>query len=467
MNLLSRIRNGNKAQIEQLNFDDWVDYFRFGGVQYPVLQTTQTAVPVKEILPDLYGFSETGMKVNGIVFAAVATRMRLFSEARFKFRPRRAVGSGDLFGGSGLGLFETPWPKATTADLLARISLDIDLAGNSYVVRRDSGTLRIMRPDWTWIILGSQRQDGQIGDIDTQIAGYAYRPPGVEAELFFPDEVAHIMPYPDPLNPYRGMSWLQPVISEIMADNQATTYVRKYFENSATPNMVVKLDVANPQDFDEWVEKFQESHVGARNAFKTLFLAGGADATVVGANLKEVEFVATQAHTETRIAVAAGIPAIVLGITEGLDKSAYTDYAIARRHFADSTMRPLWRTVCGKLEGLLDPNTTPPELPPGASLWYEDRDIPWLAEDQKDAASILQVQAATIASLITAGFMPDAAVQAVTGGDFSMLEHSGLVSVQLLPPGVSAPGVAQPAPAVPNGNQPQNGQPPVPANGRP
>ena len=48
-----------------------------------------------------------------------------------------------------------------------------------------------------------------------------------------------------------------------------------------------------------------------------------------------------------------------------------------------------------------------------------------------------QMQAATIKSLIDAGFKPDTAVAAVQAGDYSLLVHTGLYSVQLQPPGTS------------------------------
>ena len=82
--------------------------------------------------------------------------------------------------------------------------------------------------------------------------------------------------------------------------------------------MVVTLDASmSPEEFDAWVDKFEEGHKGALNAYKTIFLAGGADAKVVGADLQQIEFKVTQAHGETRICNAAGIPPIIVGDQRG------------------------------------------------------------------------------------------------------------------------------------------------------
>jgi hypothetical protein len=77
--------------------------------------------------------------------------------------------------------------------------------------------------------------------------------------------------------------------------------------------------------------------------------------------------------------------------------------------------------------------------------------VPFLREDRRDAAEISQQQAATIRTLIEGGYEPDAAVRAVMAEDYGLLigKHSGLVSVQLQPPGTTAdePALDEPAPA--------------------
>jgi hypothetical protein len=54
------------------------------------------------------------------------------------------------------------------------------------------------------------------------------------------------------------------------------------------------------------------------------------------------------------------------------------------------------------------------DVPAGAELWYDDRDISFLQEDMKDEAEIQQTQANAIRSLIDAGYEPDSVVDAVT-----------------------------------------------------
>jgi phage portal protein BeeE len=380
---------------------------------------------------------EQAYKSNGVVFACMLVRQLLFSEARFQFRQMRNGRPGDLFGTQALGVLEKPWPGGTTGDLLTRAIQDADLAGNFFCVRR-ADRIRRLRPDWVTIVLGSRTDSSVVaGDIDAEVMGYLYHPggrgSGKTPVTLGANEVAHFAPIPDPVSSYRGMSWLTPVIREIAGDSAATQHKIRYFENGATPNLVVSLDAdIELQVFREWIELFKQDHEGVANAYKTLFLGAGAKAEAVGSNLAQIDFKVVQGAGETRIAAAAGVPPVIVGLSEGLAAATYSNYGQARRRLTDGTMRPLWRNFAGSMASVID-------IPVGAELWYDDRDIPFLQEDVKDAADIQSVQAQAIKALVDAGFDAQSVVTAVVSGDLSQLTHSGLFSVQLQPPNPNQP----------------------------
>ena len=80
----------------------------------------------------------------------------------------------------------------------------------------------------------------------------------------------------------------------------------------------------------------------------------------------------------------------------------------------------------------------------GTRLWFDERDISFLQEDVKDAAEIKQAEANTMETLVRSGFDPESIVDAVKTGDWSMLKHTGLVSVQLQVPGADPAADAAP-----------------------
>jgi phage portal protein BeeE len=425
-----------------LGLDEWASFFSYNGLGYPLGLNETIKGHAEEIRGDFRGYVAGAYKANGVVFACMLVRLLLFSEARFQFRRLQSGRPGELFGTPALGPLEHPWPGGTTGDLLSRAIQDADLAGNFFLYR-DRDRLRRMRPDWTTIVLGSEsRPEAEAGDLDAEVLGYVYHPGGPSSGrdpvTLLREQVAHFAPVPDPSASYRGMSWLTPVIREIMGDGAATTHKLKFFENGATPNMVVSLDATIKQEaFERWIALFRKEHEGLANAYRTLYLGAGADAKVVGADMGQIDFKVVQGAGETRIAAAAGVPPVIVGLSEGLQAATYSNYSQARRRYADGTIRPLWRNMAGSLATVVD-------IPSAAELWYDDRDIPFLQEDQKDAAEIQQTQAAAIKALVEAGFRPDAVVEAIVAGDLQRLAHTGLFSVQLQPAG-STPSTAQEA----------------------
>jgi phage portal protein BeeE len=427
----------------------WLTSFNYQGVSYTLPNAAQ------EEIRDFTAVSRGAYKSCSVVFAVIDVRAKLFSEARFQFRQRQGGRPGKMFGTPELALLETPWPGGTTGELLYRMEQHVSLAGNAFVARLVD-RLAVLRPDWVDIVAGSPNSDASVWDADAEVIGYLYhsrgRMAGIKPTTFLPGQVAHYAPITDPEARFRGMTWLTSALQEIQADKAATTHKKQFFENGATPNLMVKFDLDSVEKMRPFIELFKDQHEGATNAYKTLFLGAGTDATVVGANPEQIDFKITQGAGETRIAAAAGVPPVIVGLSEGLQAATYSNYSQARRRFADGTMRPLWREVCGSLANILN-------MPPGAELWYDDSDIPALKEDIQDKAAERKENAIAMNNLISAGWDADAIVAYIDSDDVTNLagKHSGLTSVQLQPPSkdtVQEPGVDKVDPVPVNGTVP-------------
>lgn len=424
----------------------------FWGVPMPGLRPNEEGI--SSAFADLVAAAYGG---NSAVFACELTRMALFSEATFQWRQRRNGKPGDLFGTTELGILENPWPKGRTGDLLSRMIVDADLGGTAFIARRFERRDRLMRcrPDWVTIVLGSEDEprDAVIA-MDAEFLGIMFHPGGVGSARgnmvpLLADEVAPWSPIPDPTANFRGMSWLQPILTEIRADTATTQHKLAFFENGATPQMVVSMGPqVSPRNLKQFIAHM-ESHTGVANAYRTLYLGGGANVNIVGRDLAQLDFRATQGAGETRIASASGVHPVVAALSEGLQGSSLNagNFNAARRIVADKTLRPLWRSACGALSAIVD-------VPERAELWFNDRDISFLQEDRKDAAEIQAQKAQTIRELVDSGFEPDSVVRAVEAEDFTLLDHTGLTSVQLQQ--------AQAAAAAQTGqNGTSNGKPPA------
>ncbi len=382
-----------------------------------VLTTTYGQSGNEPILPQLATTALRAYSANAVVFGAILARLMLFSEAEFKFR---RLGDKSLWSSAALQPLQQPWPNGTTGELLARMIQDVDLTGNAYIWDAGEQLVRL-RPDWVTIV--SEVVADPMGRPYRRVIGYYYEPPPTanegDARLFLVDEVAHWSPIPDPWANFRGMSWLTPVLRDIDADNAMTLYKIKYLENAASPNLLVKYTQKLGQGTVERLQdRITARHGGVNNAFRTLILDEGADATVIGNTFEQMNFSTVQAAGENRIIIASGVPGIVIGSKEGLMAATYSNYEQAMRRFADLTMRPLWRSVSACLSQLV-------QVPSDSRLWFDISDIAALRQGEKELAETMLVKAQTVSSLVQYGFDPDSVTAAVVSGDLTQLKHSG------------------------------------------
>jgi hypothetical protein len=399
---------------------------------------------------DFVNLVNKAYKGNSVVAACELTRMALVSEARPQWRNRDRM---SLYGTPALGVLERPWPGGTFRQLASRMVLNADMAGTAFVARRAERPDRLMllRPDWVEMVLGSDMDPGEAAfAMDADLLGVLYYPGGKgggrEAIPLLADEVAVWAPQPDPLGAYRGVSWMASAGREIDADVAASTHKLAFFENGATPQLIISFGPeVKKTDFRAWVQRFEMRHTGPTNAYKTLAVGAGANVHAVGKDLQQLDFKVVQGAGETRIAAASGVHPVVAALSEGMTGSSLNagNFRAACRLVADRTLRPLWGSLFAALESIVPPPDSRSEL------WYPEKEISFLQEDRKDAADIAFTKAQTITAYVREGFTAESAAAAVEAEDTSLLVHTGLVSVQLQPPGTLKPTIegttAQPA----------------------
>jgi phage portal protein BeeE len=448
-NLLQAATRQQGARPRNLAFQEWVDWFSFDGTTYPLLRTTMGKLDEEQIAQT----ATAAYHRNGPVFALVVARLQVFSQARFQWTRFEGGQPTDLFGTSALKLLERPWRGGTTADLLARMEVDVSLAGTSFtrkIVRKGAARLNRLKPEYVITVLGSDEDaDYPAEAADVELLGFAYKPPNGNMVLLDVDEVALYAPLPDPNRVFLGMSWVTPVLRELQADTAQTEHKLAFFRNNATSNLAIKFDPSVTIDqVREFKELLEEEHLGAWQAWKTLYLGGGADPIPIGSSMKDLDYAAVAGKAESRLASAAGVPPSWVGFSEGLQGSALNagNFGAARRRYADGTMQHLWVNAAASLEPLVPD----PVNARGASLWFDTRSVSFLREDAGDIAKIQSSEAQTIVALVRDGFTAESAVDAVKNHDWNRLKHTGLVSVQLTEPG--AVPATQPTPAAKQAN---------------
>lgn len=383
------------------------------------LVTTLGREPVETIGADFESFTRRGYLDNGIIWACIASRLTLFAQGRLELENIRDEERKDLPPRLS-SLVNNPWPNGSQSELLARIEQDTSLAGNYYIYQAEPRRFQRWRPDWVDIVLDPRGRE---------VVGYLYHPGGRQSGKppvpVLVEEVMHGSPYPDPLAAFRGASWLATVTREIQGDHAMNAHKQKFFENGATPNLLVTVaGTLNPDTRKAFETALHQKFSGVNNAYKTLVLEEGADATVIGADMRQQTFDVVQAAGENRIAVAAGVPSVVLGIKEGAAQATYSNYGQALQHFANFTVQHLWDHAASTFAQVLP-------VPAGQRLVFKTDHIPALQSDQKQDAEINEIMSTTIRELMDAGFEAQSVIDAVTSGDLTQLVHTGLVSDEL------------------------------------
>ena len=403
---------------------------------------------------------------NGIVFACIVARMALLSQARFLFQ---STADKHVFTDQRLSILEYPWPGATTAELFARMEHDVCTAGNSFIrkVNPADGSdplLLQMRPDCVTIVSEEKRDD--MGRIYKQPIGYSEDlvPLGItdrEPQFYSTAEVAHFSPVPLGAGHFRGETWLTSVLREVGADIALTQYKTTHVARGAMPGLVLKYSQKLSQpSVDRLKARFAAMYSGPENAGRTLILDEGADVTVAGSTLEQLQYTAVQAAGETRIIAAAQVPAEIIGI-EGA-RAASGNYELAIRRFADLWARWEWQGACASLQHLL------PGVQAPARLWYDVSEIAALREGELARGQTTLVKAQAVSAFVAAGYTRESAITAADSGDLSQLQAdpaaaAGQVNTRRPQAGVpqDLPGVVAPNKpnALPMGPQVMPGMP--------
>lgn len=387
-----------------------------GDASGAAILTSSYGSPDREpLLPQLAAFAAQAYGSSSPVFAASLVRMALFSEVTFQFQ---AKDDRHLFGNASLAKLERPFgPRSTTQMLLARMEQDTFLTGQAYIWDPPGEDRLVrLRPDWVTIVSELVRA---AGGWYRRPAGYWFEPPrGVTGQrdgfLVPADEVVHWAPLPDPQADFRGMSPLTPALRDVQGDDAMTRYKIRYLQNNATPNMVIKYaQKLQPGTVDAIRERVQGRYGGPDSAGKTLVLDQGADLTLAGNSLSQMDFANVEAVGTERILADLSVPGVLVGL-EPL-RGAGRGYQESMQKLANVWARPMWRSACGALEQLLD-------VPGGNRLWFDTTDVAALQDGEMERGQTVLVKSQAVLALNQAQkYDPDSIIAAVNSGDLAQL----------------------------------------------
>jgi HK97 family phage portal protein len=287
-----------------------------------------------------------------------------------------------------LDLVTQPNPMQGRAELLEALYAQLLLTGNGYVeaVANDAGApveVHVLRSDRMSVVPGP---DGWPVAYEYAVGGRKHRF-DVSGEF---KPVCHIRSF-HPQDDHYGFSPMQAAAMALDVHNSASRWSKALLDNAARPSGAIVYRGAEGQgtmstdQYERLVSEMESHHQGARNAGRPMLLEGGLDWKPMGFSPSDMEFQKTKEAAAREIALAFGVPPMLLGIQ---GDATYSNYQEAHRAFYRLTVLPLATRVTAALAHWLgsasgDAVTLKPDLDQVPALAAE-RDAQWSRVSQAD-----------------------------------------------------------------------------------
>jgi HK97 family phage portal protein len=278
-------------------------------------------------------------------------------------------------------LLGRPNPVQGKADFLEAVYGQLLLSGNAFVeaVPGADGAvaeLHVLRSDRMSLVPGA---DGWPVAYDYTVGGRKHRFDMANGA----QPVCHIRSF-HPQDDHYGFSPMQAAAVALDVHSSASKWSKALLDNAARPSGAIVYKGADGQgslaadQYDRLVSEIESHHMGARNAGRPMLLEGGLDWKPMGFSPSDMEFHKTKEAAAREIAVAFGVPPMLLGVP---GDATYANYQEANRAFFRLTVLPMAAKVTAALAHWLsgfggDPVEVKPDLDQVPALAAE-RDAQW------------------------------------------------------------------------------------------
>ena len=262
--------------------------------------------------------------------------------------------------------------------LLETIAAHLLLHGNGYVqIRRDGDgkpvELFALRPERVSVIAGT---DGWPAAYQYKVGDSTLSLPVEDADGW--PAVVHLKAF-HPSDDHYGAGCLAAAEQAVAIHNAASAWNRALLENAARPSGALVFEAGDSggltaDQFERLKGELQVAYQGAGNAGRPMVLEGGLRWQPLALTPADMDFAALKAAAARDIALAFGVPPMLLGLP---GDNTYSNYREASRALWRLTLLPLAGKILGGLsEGLR------PWFPKLALSVDFDR-VPALAEDRE------------------------------------------------------------------------------------
>ncbi|MGK6315254.1 phage portal protein [Neorhizobium sp. DT-125] len=282
--------------------------------------------------------SRTGFMRNPVAYRA----MRMIAEAAAAVPWLAYEGAGEVADHPALALIARPNARQGGPDFFESLYGHLLLSGNAYVEPLAIGgglrELHLLRPDRVSVVEG---RDGWAVGYDYRAGGTTRRLPAEAAGEGRP-ALLHLKLF-HPLDDHCGFPPLAAAGAALDLSNAAAGWNKALLDNSARPSGALVYqpkDGGNlsPDQYERLREELEAGYSGAVNAGRPLLLEGGLDWKSMGLSPKDMDFIEAKNGAARDIALAFGVPPMLIGIP---GDNTYANYQEANRAFYRLTVLPL------------------------------------------------------------------------------------------------------------------------------
>jgi HK97 family phage portal protein len=300
---------------------------------------------------DYAALAREGFQKNPVVHRAV----RLIAEAAAALPLTLLDGGRMLDRHPLLSLLARPNPREGGARFLEGVYGHLLVSGNAYVeaVAADEGAPRelyALRPDRMRVVPGP---DGWPAAYDYAVGAETvrFRQQGQENGV---PPILHLTLF-HPADDHYGLSPMEAAAVSLDIHNAAGAWNKALLDNAARPCGALVFAGGGPVtevQFARLKEEIEANYQGAANAGRPLLLEGGLDWKPLSLTPKDMDFVEAKNAAAREIALAFGVPPLLLGLR---GDNTHANYAEANRAFYRQAVIPLVRRTAEALAQWLSP----------------------------------------------------------------------------------------------------------------
>lgn len=201
-----------------------------------------------------------------------------------------------------------------------------------------------------------------------------------------------------PLDDHYGLGCTGAAAGAVAIHNAASVWNKALLDNAARPSGAMVYDpgdgsVLSPEQFERVKREMEAAFAGAANAGRPMLLEGGLSWRAMSLTPAEMDFVGLKSAAAREIALAFGVPPMLMGLP---GDNAYANYREANKALWRQTILPLVAKICGALAQGLDDwwpglviapdlDAVPALSDERAALWERVATADFLSADEKKA----------------------------------------------------------------------------------